>query len=195
MKVTNPEACIFTNVYACCGHTTVPLRCTINIYTPLYNKIYTKKRRNGVRTEVGEPPGKLSERTLTSRKHKTMPRAVHGLHSEFLALHVEEEHVVLVVRSVARCLPQLVELCVLCVCVCVTVQKYVITSENKCVTMCDWSQICNLRRVVTDLKDAHVQTCMHATEKRQGLNTHVTKNQTYIQSRPTHMYAKNKKNV
>lgn len=41
------------------------------------------------------------------REEQTVARAIHGLHTELLALHVEHKHVSLVVLRVARLLPEL----------------------------------------------------------------------------------------
>mmetsp|Transcript_14766 Transcript_14766/g.40378 ORF Transcript_14766/g.40378 Transcript_14766/m.40378 type:complete len:603 (-) Transcript_14766:35-1843(-) len=57
--------------------------------------------------EVGEAPGQLAEGALALGEHEAVAGAVHGLHAELLLLHLEDEHVLAVVRGVARRLPQL----------------------------------------------------------------------------------------
>mmetsp|Transcript_19999 Transcript_19999/g.47643 ORF Transcript_19999/g.47643 Transcript_19999/m.47643 type:complete len:307 (+) Transcript_19999:625-1545(+) len=57
--------------------------------------------------EVCHAPGELAEGALAEVEHEAVPGAVHGLHSKLLALDVEDEHVLLVVRRVPRDLPQL----------------------------------------------------------------------------------------
>lgn len=57
--------------------------------------------------KVCESDREVSKTSDLVVKHKTMARAVHGLHSETLAFDLKHKHVLFVGRIVARSLPQL----------------------------------------------------------------------------------------
>ena len=56
--------------------------------------------------KVGEPHGQLAEGSLAVAKHHAVPGAVHRLQAKLRLLHVEREHVLLVMRRVTGGLPQ-----------------------------------------------------------------------------------------
>lgn len=57
-------------------------------------------------TEIGKAEGKFLVTALSVTEHHGVGRAVHGLETELLLVHVKKEHVLLVMRQVARLLPK-----------------------------------------------------------------------------------------
>ena len=58
-------------------------------------------------TKVSETDGEFTVRAISNTKHHTVTRAVHGLERVLFLLHVEAEHVFLVIDPVSRRFPQL----------------------------------------------------------------------------------------